>query len=101
MNYSKKFFGSLKSNTTIHDLTLDCGYGNNIGVGHEFLRVYQENNNRQLTGLRIIVNADLDYGGYESVTNTLRCCTNLIDVCLRGCNISGEHFSTEGEDFVS
>ena len=49
----REFYDGLKQNMSIYELYLDCRSARNIvsGVGHEILKIYQENNN--LTRLRI------------------------------------------------
>ena len=73
---NREFYDGLKQNMSIYELYLDCRSARNIvsGVGHEILKIYQENNN--LTRLRIDY-ADLQNGGNSVITTTLRNCTNL------------------------
>jgi len=84
------FFDGLKSNSSVQGLQLHRRYRNlsiGSGVGHQILKVYQENNN--LTSLNII-NSNLHNGGDIAITATLRCCTNLTRLGLHHCNITDE-----------
>ena len=86
---NREFYDGLKQNMSIYELYLDCRSARNIvsGVGHEILKIYQENNN--LTRLRIDY-ADLQNGGNSVITTTLRNCTNLNEISLPCCTITDE-----------
>ena len=80
---NKEFYDGLKRNSSIHELTL-CSYGNNIGVGHEILKAYQQNGN--LTLLYI------EYAGLEIevIIATVRRCTNLKQICFSQYHMADE-----------
>ena len=85
----REFYDGLKQNMSIYDLYLDCRSARNIvsGVGHEILKIYQENIN--LTRLQVDC-ADLQNGGNSVITTTLRNCTNLNEISLPWCTITDE-----------
>jgi len=87
---NRVFFDGLKSNSSIQGLQLHCRHINvsiGSGVGHQILKVYQENNN--LTSLNII-NSNLRNEGDIAITATLSCCTNITKLGLLHCNITDE-----------
>ena len=82
------FIDDLKSNSSISNLKLYCRSQNIAGgVAQEILKVYQENNS-QLTVLGI-TNANLQSGG-DRVLDTLKGCSNLQQILLGNCSITGE-----------
>ena len=84
-----EFFEGIRRNTSIHKLRLrSCNIV--IGVIHEILRVYQENNN--LTDLDIVDEAVASFqnGGDQVVASMLARCTNLKRIDLSYCNITDE-----------
>ena len=94
------FFEGIRRNSSIHDLWIYGGDGYEDGqtqrrsiivggVIHEILKVYQEENNSDLTYLRIIF-CDLQNGGDHVITKTLRSNTNLKKVSLFSNHISNE-----------
>ena len=88
----RDFFEGLKSNTSIRELSINCGTNNimrGLGVtGRGILNVYQENNNN-LTCLEVRY-CDLDMGVEHIIAATLRRCTNLKKIKLTDTNISYE-----------
>ena len=83
------FYDGLKSNSSIHQLTLHCGNLNIAGgIWHEILKVYQENSSC-LTSL-LIQSAGLQSGGDRVIGDTLSNCRNLKIVTLNDCNITHE-----------
>ena len=89
---SSSFFDGLRQNTSIQQLWMnyeDASTGNVIDrVYNEIMRACQVNKN--LTYF-YMVDADLQQrgGGYE-ITNTLRSCISLKDICFDHCGISDE-----------
>ena len=82
---NREFYDGLKSNSSISNLELWCDSRNITGgVGKEILQAYQENNS-QLTVLRI-KNARLQSGGDRVIVDTLRSSRNLLSVTLNDCN---------------
>ena len=75
----------LQQNTSINELVLRCDSCDLGGVSDELLKAYQANNN--LSDL-CILNASLQTGrGYEIITTTLQCCTNLRTINLYQCSL--------------
>ena len=108
-----EFFNDLKRNSSINDLTLHCNRHTLVGgVEHEILKSYQKINNN-LTFLSIF-GADLENGGGNVITETLRWCRNLktinlgvnritdeqllpiVEAIKGGCNTSLEHLALFG-----
>ena len=88
-----EFFEGLKRNTSIRSLSLHCdnrsivgGWSN--GLGHEILKVYQENSN--LTNLTIEFARDVENGGDLAIAAVLRSCPNMKQLWLEECNVTGE-----------
>ena len=77
----------LKRNTSINRLKFECNNDDDIigGVGHELLKVYEENCN--ILSHLIIHNANLRNGGDSAIAVTLRKCTNLKEINL-SCSIT-------------
>ena len=71
----RDFFDGLKRNNSIHDLSLAHGVFVVGVVGHEILKVYQENNN--LTSLHVHHCRLIENDGDDLLAITLRCCTKL------------------------
>ena len=83
------FYEGLKQNSSINELLLWCNYDSIVGgVAHKILQAYQENNSH-LSHLQM-TNAGLQNGGDRVIVDTLRCCTNLSNIHLSGCNITDE-----------
>ena len=91
---NRGFYDGLKSNSSIHQLTLFC-CGRNIAgwvVGQEILQTYQENNSH-LTVLSI-GHSNLQSGGDRVIGDTLSNCRNLKIVALNNCNITDAQLLT-------
>lgn len=83
------FYEGLKRNSSIKRLVF---YGSNDimgGVGQEILQAYQLGNNN-LTGLCILCCNLRQNRGCHIVATTLRKCTNIEEISLYDCNISGK-----------
>ena len=77
---NSEFFDGLKSNSSIHELVVDCSQQRIVGgIIQEILEAYQANN--KLTSL-LIVYACLQNGGDHVIATTLQSCTNLKDSAL-------------------
>jgi len=84
---STTFFDGLKGNISIDHLIIKDGALMEHGAGSDILRAYQENNNH-LKALSILQTDIQQNQGYNIITTTLQCCTNLKEINLFGCNIT-------------
>ena len=89
-NIDTGFYVGLKRNTSINKLHISGGrYRPDLsGVGCEILQAYQENNTH-LTHLKI-THCNIQNQGYNIITTTLQCCTNLRMINLYQCDVTAD-----------
>jgi len=82
---NQEFYGGLKQNSSIYDLTLFYNGGNLGEVGCEILKAYEGSSN--LTNFHI-AKTNLQNGGATFLADTLRSCRNLTSISAYSCNIN-------------
>jgi len=88
-NIDTGFYVGLKRNTSINKLHISGGRRDRLdlsGVGSEILQAYQENSTN-LTSLKI-THCNIQNQGYNVITTTFQCCTNLRMIYIYQCSIS-------------